>query len=69
MDSTDAPAADAARQEAKVEAHRIVMDAQKAGVPAFEFPADASPEDKAAMAKKVRAGTPPPSHGFSAERL
>jgi hypothetical protein len=55
----NAPAADAALQEGREEAHRIVRDAQNAGVPAFEFPPDASHEEKAAMAKKVRAGASP----------
>jgi hypothetical protein len=56
MDTRDPPPGSAAaqQQQAKPTAHDMVNDARKQGVPAFEFPPDASPEDKAAAAKKVR---------------
>ncbi|KAI5842793.1 C2 domain-containing protein [Tricharina praecox] len=41
------------RQAAKAEEHRMAKDARNAGVPAFEFPANATPEQKAAMAKRA----------------
>ena len=39
----------------------MVKDAREAGVPAFEFPPDATPEQRAAMAKRVRCHSPIPS--------
>ncbi|KAA8913372.1 hypothetical protein FN846DRAFT_129796 [Sphaerosporella brunnea] len=55
MDLNVPPAATskAAYREAKAEEHQIAQDARNAGVPAFEFPPDASPQDKAAMAKRA----------------
>lgn len=46
------------RQAAKAEEHRMAKDARNAGVPAFEFPANATPEQKAAMAKRVCCHSP-----------
>jgi len=51
MDSSEA---------AKADEHSIAKDARNAGVPAFEFPADVTPEQKAAMAKRVRFTSPSP---------
>jgi hypothetical protein len=40
-------------QAAKAEEHEITRNARKGGASAYEFRADASPADKAAMIKEV----------------
>jgi hypothetical protein len=42
------------RKEAQAEEHEIAKDARAGGAPAFEFNANTSPADKAAVAKQVR---------------
>jgi hypothetical protein len=60
MDTRDPPPGSAAALQQHLEnqhkptPHELMEDARKQGVPAFEFPPDATPGQKAAEARKVR---------------
>lgn len=58
----ESPATDAARPAPEAIEQKLVDESKKAGVPAFQFDPDASPEKKAEQAKMVRRlPFPPPS--------
>lgn len=56
----ESPATDAARPAPETIEQKLVDESKKAGVPAFQFDPDASPEKKAEQAKMVRPDLFPP---------